>query len=95
MDRPGTAQLQTVGILISSLCKDPLLIQTFPEWRPRHFRGTFRPASTFPDRKVMDPNEYRKRFGLPIDIHQYCIWKPGKMDEYRNRIIAAILKFRK
>ena len=44
---------------------------------------------------VVDLNEYRKRFGLPIDIHQYCIWKPGKMDEYRNRIIAAILKFRK
>ncbi len=43
----------------------------------------------------MDPNEYRKRFGLPIDIHQYCIWMPGKMDEYRDRIIAAILKFRK
>ena len=42
---------------------------------------------------VVDLNEYQKRFGLPIDIHQYCIWMPGKMDEFRDRIIAAILKF--
>ena len=27
MDRPGTAQLQTVGILISSFCKDLQLIR--------------------------------------------------------------------
>ena len=44
---------------------------------------------------IVDLNEYKRRFKLPIDIHQYCIWAPGKMDEYRNRIIAAILQFQK
>ena len=43
----------------------------------------------------VDLNAYKKRFGLPIDVHHYCWWAPEKMEKERNNIIAEILKFPK
>jgi len=41
----------------------------------------------------VDLNAYKKRFGKPIDVHHYCWWSPEKMENYRNAIIAEIMKF--
>ena len=44
---------------------------------------------------VVDLNEYKKRFGKETDIHQHSFWAPEQAEEFRDRVIAAILKFRK
>ena len=41
----------------------------------------------------VDLNEYKKRFGLAIDVHHFCWWAPEKMELYRNAVIAEIMKF--
>ena len=42
---------------------------------------------------VVDLEVYKKRFGRPIDVHQYCVWAPEKPEAYRNRVIELIMKF--
>ena len=44
---------------------------------------------------VVDLNEYKKRFGKETDIHQHSFWAPEQFEAYRDRVIAAILKFRR
>ena len=44
---------------------------------------------------VVDLEVYKKRFGRHIDVHQYCVWAPEKMEAYRDRIIGLIMKFEK
>ena len=41
----------------------------------------------------VDLNEYKKRFGLPIDVHHYCWWAPEKLELCREAIAAEIMKF--
>ena len=42
---------------------------------------------------VVDLNEYKKHFGKETAVSWRSFWAPEKPEEYRTRVIAAILKF--